>query len=152
MRQLLTVPDARLRVRSKRIVSIDGFVKSLAAEMLEQLKTLRAAGLAAPQFGELVRLIVLSVNGLEVVLLNPEVVKTRDLHWVTEGCRSIPGKQFRLKRPKVVKLRGLDLNGRERGVKGHDFLAQVLVHEVDHLNGILIDSLGQPMPGITIIN
>lgn len=149
MRELLTVErredNARLRVRSAPIASIDGFVKSLAAEMLEQLKTLKAAGLAAPQFGELVRLIVVNVNGLEVVLLNPEVVKVRDLRWVTEQCRSIPGKTFRLKRPKVVKLRGLDLDGRERGVKGHDLLAQVLAHEVDHLNGILIDSLGQPM-------
>lgn len=146
MRELLTVErredNARLRVRSAPIVSVNSFVKSLAAEMLEQLKTLKAAGLAAPQFGELVRLIVLNVNGLEVVLVNPEVVKTRDVHWVTEGCRSIPGKTFRLKRPKVVKLRGLDLDGRERGVKGHDFLAQVLVHEVDHCNGVLIDSLG----------
>lgn len=142
MRDLLLVPDVRLRLKSKSVALIDGYVKELVEEMLLQLKSLRAIGLAAPQFGEMVRLIVLNVGGREVVLVNPEVVKMRDMRRVVEGCRSIPGKKFGLQRPKIVKVRGLDLDGKERGVKGHDVLAQVLCHEVDHLNGVLIDTIG----------
>lgn len=142
MRELLLIPDPRLRMRSKAIKTIDGSVKELAEEMLLRLKELRSIGLAAPQFGEMVRLIVLNVRGFEVVLVNPEIVKMRDMRRVVEQCRSIPGKKYGLQRPKIVKVRGLDLAEKWRGVKGHDVLAQCLCHEIDHLNGVLIDSIG----------
>lgn len=138
-RELLTIPDMRLRQKCKSIENIDSYVKELAQEMLSQLTPRKAVGFAAPQFGELVRLIVVRVRGLEVVLINPEVVKTRGEHVAVEGCRSIPGKLFAVPRPKLVKVRGLGLDGQVHSVKGHDLLAQVLLHEMNHLDGLLID-------------
>lgn len=141
-RELVVVPDSRLRRECKPIENIDESIQELAKDMLAYLTPTKSLGFAAPQFGELVRLIVLRVRGLEVALVNPEIVKTRGEQRVIEGCRSIPRKLFGLKRPKLVKVRGLGLDGKVRSVKGHDLLAQVLMHEVNHLDGILIDKIG----------
>lgn len=142
--KLVTVPDPLLRQVSEPIDSIDGLVKEIAEYMLAQLGPLEAAGFAAPQFGELKRVIVVKVDkdtGLTIV--NPEVVKERGFHIVVEGCRSIPGKWYQLRRPKIVKVKGLSLEGEPIIIKGRGFLAQVLMHEVDHLDGVLIDSIGE---------
>lgn len=143
-RVLLTVPDERLRKVSRPFADpCCAYVRDLAEYMLSQLEPLRAIGLSAPQFGELSRLIVVRLQGIELVLVNPEITKRRGAHLVAEGCTSIPGRYFAVKRPKIVKVRGYDLDGKMHSVKGHDLLAQVLCHEVDHLNGVLIDQSGK---------
>ena len=143
MRKLLVVPDLRLRQKSEPVKSIDAYVKELAQEMLMRLSPMKAVGFSAVQFGELIRLIVVRVRGLEVVLVNPEIVKQVGEHVVREGCKSVPGKLFAVKRPKIVKVRGLNLDGQVKAVKGRDFLAQALAHEVDHCDGVMIDKIGR---------
>jgi len=150
-RVLLTVPNERLRAMSLPVADPrDVYVRELAEYMFSQLEPLRAVGLSAPQFGELDRLIVVRLQEhgalipqIELVLVNPEVVKKRGEHTVVEGCTSIPGKHFEVKRPKIVKVRGIGLDGKMHSVKGHDLLAQVLMHEIDHLDGVLIDKIGK---------
>jgi peptide deformylase len=143
---LLTVPDERLRQKSEPVKEIDSYIRELAKEMLIQLDTpiegIRTIGLSAPQFGEMVQLIVVRLQGIQITLANPEITKSTDRHIVIEGCRSIPGKQYRVERPKVVKVRGLGLDGKIRTVKGHDLLAAALCHEVDHCSGVMIDRIG----------
>lgn len=141
---LLAVPDPQLRKKSKPVKEIDDSIKKLAERMRSLLAPIGAAGLAAPQLGELVRVIVVKVDQMTTLtIVNPAVVKERGEHFVVEGCKSIPGKQYKLKRPQIVKVTGLDLDGKPITVKGRDSLAQVLKHEVDHLDGILIDSIGK---------
>jgi len=144
--ELLVVPDVRLRQRSKLIEKIDGYVRELAREMLAQLdipiEGRTTIGFSAPQFGEMVRLIIVRLHGREIVLANPTIVRSVGKHKVIEACRSIPGKLYRVERPKVVKVKGMALDGSIKVVKGHDLLATCLYHETDHCDGIMIDRIG----------
>jgi len=145
--ELLVIPDKRLRQKSKPIEKIDGYVRELAQEMLAQLDVpiegRKTIGFSAPQLGEMVRLIVIRLHGLEIVLANPTIVKTVGKHKVTESCRSIPGRFYRVERPKVVKVRGMAMDGSIKAAKGHDPLAACLCHETDHCDGIMIDRIGE---------
>jgi len=142
-RQLLIVPDERLRQQAKPIERIDESVRSLATFLLSQVEPTESIGLAATQYGEMVRLIVIRLQGIERVIINPEIVKRQGEHSVEESCRSIPKLHFELQRPRVVKVRGLDPDGNPVSLKGHDTLAQCICHEVDHLDGILLDTIGK---------
>jgi peptide deformylase len=140
------VPDPVLRQKSKRLKNIDSSVKKLAGSMLETIHAVPGrAGLAAPQVGELVKVIVfgLAEDGSEdVVLINPEIIERKGEKLVTEACLSVPGYYGELKRADKVKVKGRDLNGKEIRIKADEFLAQLLQHEIDHLNGVLyIDRL-----------
>lgn len=152
MRELVKLPNSLLRQRSEPVESIDSEVRSLAKEMVEFMQTRRdqliPVGLAAPQLGELVRVIAFRLNPYSTepstqVLINPELVYQKGNHVVYESCLSIPGKQFALKRAKLVKIRGLTLDGVMRSFRGSDLLAQVFQHELNHLDGMLIDTLGR---------
>lgn len=146
MRKLLTVPDPRLREKSAPVKAIDSLVKEVAEYLLAQLEPLKAIGFAASQFGEMIRVIVIKRDELTTVaIVNPEIVKEKGEQSSMEGCRSIPGKFYLVKRPKIVKVKGINLNGEGITIKGHDLLATVLRHEVDHLDGVLIDSIGKPI-------
>lgn len=149
--QLITVPDERLRQKCKPIEGIDGYVRELAQEMLAQvdvpIEGLRTIGLSAPQFGEMVRLITIRLQGLDIVLANPVIVKSVGRHIVVESCRSIPGKLYQVERPKIVKVKGMALDGSIKVVKGHDLLAACLCHETDHCDGVMIDRIGDMLTG-----
>ena len=146
MRELLTVPDPRLRQESKPVDEINSQVVDIAAFLLSQLQPLEAVGLAAPQFGEMIRIIVFRRDYLtKVVLINPEIIKEKGSQLSEEGCKSIPGKVYLVIRPSVIKIRGLNLSGERITIRAHDLLARVLKHEMDHLDGVLIDSIGEPI-------
>lgn len=72
-----------------------------------------------------------------------QAVKENGEQTSVEGCRSIPGRLYLVRRPKIVKVKGMNLDGEGVAIKGHDLLATVLKHEVDHLDGVLIDSIGR---------
>jgi len=96
------------------------------------------AGLAAPQLGTLLRVIVIGVPEEEdIVLINPEIVRRKGERVVDEGCLSIPGYIGQIKRAESVRVKGRDQNGKEIRIKASELLAQALEHEIDHLNGVL---------------
>jgi len=142
-----TVPDPVLRQKAKRIRNIDHSVEKLIADMLETMYDVPGrVGLAAPQVGVPLRVIVIGIPEEEdIVLVNPEIVKRRGERLITEGCLSIPGYYGEVKRAETVTARGRDRQGKEVRIKATDLLAQALEHEVDHLNGTLyIDLLESP--------
>jgi len=144
MYELLTIPNGKLRQKTEPVETITRSVKVLAEYMISQLEPLEAAGFSAPQFGELIRLIVIRVDSLtNLAIVNPEITVERGNHKAKEACRSIPNKLYFVQRPKIVKVRGLNLDGAGITIKGRGFLAQVLKHETDHLDGVLIDSIGK---------
>lgn len=154
MRELLTLPHGILRKKSKPVKRIDSEVKALANEMvqfmqLHRVDKLRPIGLSAPQLGELVRVIAFRRNPLSIdeddieVVINPELVYHKGGYLVSESCLSIPGKEFRLRRAKIVKIRGLTLDNLMRSFRGRNLLAQVFQHELNHLDGTLIDRIGE---------
>jgi peptide deformylase len=139
-----TLPDPVLRQKSKRVKTIDGSILKLIENMLETVRAAPGrAGLAAPQVGVPLRVIVIDIPGAEnVVLINPEIVKRSGERPVTEGCLSVPGYYGEIKRAESVTAKGRDASGKEIRIKAEELLAQALEHEIDHLNGILyIDHL-----------
>jgi len=157
LKELITLPNGLLRMRPEPVKEIDSEVKALAREMGEfmrfnQSKKLKPVSLSAVQLGELVRVLAFypspqSEDKDIQILINPELVYAKGSRRVYESCLSIPGRTFVLKRAKIVKIQGLTLDGTERSFRGHDLLAQVFQHELNHLDGILIDQLSNDQLG-----
>lgn len=138
-------PDERLRTKAKKIHSLDNRLQKLVDDMIETMRNAHGVGLAAPQVGVSLRLIVIEIPqdyegpnaGELVVLYNPELVKASGEDIQEEGCLSIPGWVADVKRFEVVTVKGRDRQGREVRLKADDLLGQALQHEIDHLDGVL---------------
>lgn len=133
-----------LHQKAKRVRRIDNSIQKLIDDMIETMHDIGgAAGLAAPQVG--VPLQVIVVETLEdelVVLINPEIVKKSGEHEVLEGCLSLPGYRGKIKRWESVTVKGRDRHGKEVRLKAEGLMAQALQHEIDHINGVVyIDHL-----------
>ena len=139
-------PDPVLRRKTRRVGIIDKSIQRLIEDMLDTMRHVEGVGLAAPQVGVSLRLAVIQVPEQEpLVLINPEVVKVRGERDVGEGCLSVPGYHAQLKRSLQVVVKALDREGKPFRIKGEELLAQVLEHEIDHLNGVLyLDRLESP--------
>ena len=138
---ILLVPDARLRAKAKP-VGTAADVRALSEKMLATMYAAPGIGLAAPQVGEMLRLVVIDLQREEtrepIVLVNPEIVAASDeLATREEGCLSLPGQYADVTRPARVKVRYLDLSGARKEIEGDGLLAACLQHEIDHLNGVL---------------
>jgi peptide deformylase len=131
-----TLPEPVLRQKAKRVKSIDGSIRKLASDMIETMHAAPGVGLAAPQVGVSLRVIVIGLPEEEdFVLINPEIVRRSGERWVTEGCLSVPGYYGEIRRAQRVTAKGKDLNGKEVRIKAEELMAQALEHEIDHLNG-----------------
>ena len=132
------VPDPVLRQKSKRVRTIDGSIKKLIGSMLDTMHSAGGVGLAAPQVGTPLRVIVIGIPGEEdIALINPEIVRRTGERLVDEGCLSIPGYIGQIKRAESVRVKGRDSSGKEVRIKANELLAEALEHEIDHLNGVL---------------
>ncbi len=132
------LPDPVLRQKAKRVRIIGGSIQKLIGDMIETMRAAPGVGLAAPQVGVPLRVIVIGMPEEEVkVLINPEVVRRKGERLVDEGCLSVPGYLGEIKRSESITVKGRDQNGKEIRVKADGLLAQVLEHEIDHLNGVL---------------
>ncbi len=140
---ILYVPDARLRAKAKAVGAADqDKVRDLADRMLATMYAAPGIGLAAPQVGEMLRLVVIDLQKDEgrqpMVLVNPEIVAaSAETATREEGCLSLPGQYADVTRPAIVKVRYLDLSGARREVEGEGLLSACLQHEIDHLDGVL---------------
>ena len=133
------LPDPVLRQKAKRVKAVDGSIQKLISDMIETTHADPGrAGLAAPQIGIPLRVIVICLPEEEdIALINPEIVKVKGDHAVTEACLSVPGYYGEIKRAQSVTAKGLDRDGKKIRIKADGFLAQALQHEIDHLNGTL---------------
>ena len=133
-----TVPDPVLRQKAKRVKSIDKSIEKLIDEMLETMHSASGVGLAAPQVGISLRVIVIGIpEEEELALINPQIVRRTGERLVSEGCLSIPGYFAQVQRSEVVRAKGLDRTGKEIRLRANNLLAQALEHEIDHLHGVL---------------
>ncbi|HZU76651.1 MAG TPA: peptide deformylase [Dehalococcoidia bacterium] len=131
--------DEVLRRPADPVTTIDGSLQMLIDDMIDTVRAAPGVGLAAPQVGVSLRLIVLNVTGIPpFAVLNAEVVRHGGRRWVEEGCLSIPGYRGELFRSVRVTVAGLDRQGRRIRIRAvDDVLAQALEHEIDHTNGLL---------------
>jgi peptide deformylase len=138
--------DPVLKRPAPPVVELDGALAKVVDAMYETMYDAPGVGLAAPQIGVQQRFFVYDVNDDTGphVLVNPEVVDTVGEWTFEEGCLSLPGLAFEIVRPKVVTVHGLDLDGNEVVIEGDELLGRVFLHEIDHLDGVLmVDRLGR---------
>jgi len=137
--RIRTLPDPVLRQKAKKVANIDGSVQKLIDDMIDTLHAEpNRGGLAAPQIGVSLRIVVIEIpEGQVITLINPKIIKRQGERVVEEGCLSVPGYYGEIKRSKVVKVKAQNRQGKEVRLEGEELLAQVLEHEIDHLNGIL---------------
>jgi peptide deformylase len=143
LRDILILPDKRLRQVSKPVAKIDASIKKLVEDMLETMYDAPGIGLAAIQIGEPKRVVTMDISKKDEdrqpqVFINPEIVTKSDETAVhEEGCLSIPEYYEEVERPASVTVKYLDLDGKKREVEATGLLATCLQHEIDHLNGVL---------------
>ncbi len=135
-----TYGDPVLRQRAREVEDIDGRLAQLAGDMTETMYAAPGVGLAAPQVGVQKRIFVYDVNDDEGprTVVNPVISEARGEWTYEEGCLSVPGLAWPIVRPKEVHLTGYDLQGNEISIEADEFLARVFLHEVDHLDGVLL--------------
>jgi peptide deformylase len=144
--------DPVLRQKAKKVKKIDAAIEKLIDDMVDTMRAAPGVGLAAPQIGVSLRVVVIETpdDGL-IPLINPEIVKASGERRVMEGCLSVPGYQAEITRSKQVTVKALGRDGKEVRLKAVDtLLAQALEHEIDHINGVLyidyLDSSDELIP------
>ena len=138
------LPNPVLRQKAKRVPRIDSSIQRLIDDMVETMQQANGVGLAAPQVGVSLRVIVLQMPDEEpIAIINPEIVKRAGEQEVTEGCLSVPGYFGEIKRSASVTVKGMDRHGKAIRIKATGLMAEALEHEIDHLDGNLyVDHLG----------
>src|SRR5579885_1916757 len=134
--------DPVLETPARPVTKFDVELEELAEDMFATMYAAQGVGLAAPQIGKSLRLTVIDVTGgknpeAKIVMANPEITHAEGEKREEEGCLSIPGFRGYVVRPHFVTVRAQNTKGEEFEVRGEDFLARALCHEIDHLNGIL---------------
>lgn len=146
VRPVLVLPDPRLKRPSRPVGRVDGTARSLAADLVDTMRaTVACVGLAAPQIGVDLRAFVVDVTGHrkarschgELVLFDPVVVRAEEPVMAREGCLSVPDFTGDVARAGRVVVRGLTPEGTERTLEVDAFEARAVLHEVDHLHGLL---------------
>lgn len=142
-------PDPILKKKAEPVKEITGDIRNLIDDMVETMYAAPGVGLAAPQIGRSIQVIVIDANAKDndkrelITLINPQIIEQSGETMWEEGCLSVTDYSADVKRAESVVVKGLDREGRERVVSGEGLLSIVLQHEIDHLNGILfIDRLG----------
>ena len=146
LRKIRTDGDPILRKKSKVVTNYNDRLKLLIDDMYETMDLAPGVGLAAPQIGILKRVIVVDnreedndegEKPMRFYMINPAIIEKDGEEVSMEGCLSVPGKQGTVKRAKHIKVKYNDLEGQEKLMEAEDFLARIIQHETDHLDGIL---------------
>ncbi len=149
-REIIKLPDKRLRLVSEPVKRIDAGIHKLVEDMFETMYAAPGIGLAAIQVGVGKRLFTADLSKKEEarepqVFINPEIVWASDEKAIhEEGCLSIPEYYEDVERPVQVKVKYLDLDGKAHEIEADGLLARCVQHEIDHINGVLfIDHLSK---------
>lgn len=147
---ILTDENPRLRLKSQKVTKFDKNLRILAENMLHTMDNANGIGLAAPQVGILQRLLVIDIpedlefegsEPFELVIVNPEIIKSSGAEMGEEGCLSVPGWYGEVKRYKYITVRGQDVWGKPTRLSLEGLPARAVQHEIDHLNGIIFTDL-----------
>ena len=138
-----TLGDRVLRQPAKRVAKVDDEIRALVREMLQTMYSADGIGLAAPQVAVNKQLVVVDIDPENaatppLVLINPQIIRvSKELATGQEGCLSIPGVYLDVVRPAALEVSYKDENGRPQKLQANDLLARCILHEMDHLTGVL---------------
>jgi len=137
--QIITLGNEILRQKAEKIAEINDDIKNLAQSMLEILKRDNGIGVAGPQVGVGKRIFVTCIqNDIERVYINPSILETSlETSKFEEGCLSVPGVYSNVVRPSAIKIQAWNEKGRPFTMETSGLLARVILHELDHLDGVL---------------
>jgi peptide deformylase len=144
--EIVSLPQAILRHKAHKVSDFGPDFQELVDDMIETMRQAPGVGLAAPQVGESIRLIVVEYGDEDdeeippklYVMANPDITRTsQDTLLGTEGCLSVPGIQGDVERFESLTVKGLNRHGQPMTVKAKGWLARIFQHEIDHLDGIL---------------
>ena len=143
IREIRKYPDPVLRKKAAPVKLVDDDLRKLVDDMVETMYAEPGVGLAAPQIGVSLRLLVTDITVGQkpdslLVLVNPKIVSASGRVVEEEGCLSIPGIRADIPRAEAVEIHGWNLDQQEISIKGRGYLARAFQHEMDHLDGILI--------------
>ena len=152
--QVLEYPEPILKQVSKEVTNFDSSLEAFLKDFIETLNSHKyCVGLAAPQVGNLQRIIGIDIsrarkphpnNGL-LILINPKILESSNFKIVREGCLSIPDFTANVKRAMKIKIQFQNLKGKAEELETNDFEAHAIQHEMDHLDGILfLDKMANP--------
>jgi peptide deformylase len=142
-RRIIKHPNPILLAKSQPVEDITQEIRDTLDEMVRIMAAHKGIGLAAPQIGISQRLITVIVNSRLYQVVNPFITWQNGEESYVEGCLSIPKEYYEVNRAKEIVLQGLNPEGKEICVLVSDLLARVFQHEIDHLDGILINSKGK---------
>lgn len=152
LREILTSEHPALRQKAKRVKKVDASLQKLIDDMIETMEDAPGQGLAAPQIGVGLRVIVIDAKPgviedeekeepVKLQLVNPEIIEKSGEQFGEEGCLSIPGYVGNVRRALNVTVKAWNRRGKEVKIKASHNLARALQHEIDHLDGILYTDL-----------
>lgn len=160
-RQILTDPNPVLREETQLVESFDGEFQELVDDLIFTMRDADGIGLAAPQIGELKKIIVVEYDNEDdkdnsfplTVIINPKLESlSEDQEFMVEGCLSFPGKELYIKRPGQIAISGCDRWGKPIAIKADKLYSRALQHEVDHVDGILMVDHIKPVKTLFIGN
>jgi peptide deformylase len=143
VRDILIIPDKRLRLKSEPVKAVDKTLRALIDDMFETMYAAPGIGLAAIQIAEARRVVTMDLAKKDepkqpLVFINPEVTWSSDEKAIyEEGCLSIPEYYEEVERPKSVRVKYLDLDLKPQEIEADGLLSTCLQHEIDHINGVL---------------
>ena len=129
--------DEILSKTAKEVIEVTPRIKELIQDMFDTMHEAFGVGLAAPQVGVRKRVVVIEVEEVPYVLINPVILEKSGEQTGPEGCLSVPGKTGTVTRPNYVKVKAFNENMEEYIIEGTELLARCLCHEIDHLDGIM---------------
>ena len=144
--EIVKFPDPGLRLKAKTVQTFDKSLQKLIDDMFETLRAAPGVGLAAPQIGQSLRLVVVEYADEEqenakpkkYVLINPEIVKTsHETVMATEACLSLPNLAGDVERHESITVKAKNRYGKPMKITVRGWLARIFQHEIDHLNGVL---------------
>lgn len=149
-REILIYPHTVLKEPAAPVSNVDDALVSLIADMNQTLYSARGVGLAAPQVGAGLRLILVDPTGTAdsgqlAVILNPEIVEAEGREIDNEMCLSVPEFSVDIARATRILVKGIDLEGRDLAIEAEGFLARIFQHEIDHLHGTCIMDRATPL-------
>ncbi len=136
-RYVVQIGDEVLRTRCEEVKKFDGSLWALLDDMKETVRAEEGAGLAAPQIGVGLRVVVIDLEEGYFEMINPKILSAKGEQTGNEGCLSVKGKYGVVTRPEKVKAEYRDRNGKKHTVTGTGLFARCMCHEFDHLDGVL---------------
>jgi len=144
-RKIIKYPGPLLKKKSKAVKRVDDKVLKLLRDMADTMYEAPGVGLAAPQVGELLRVIIVDIGEGLISVINPKVIRKSGEQTFVEGCLSVPNLEAPVKRASKIIVKGLDRHGKPMKLEAEGFLATALQHEIDHLDGkLFIDRVSDP--------